>query len=46
MACSYKSSTSDLLSGILRVPRVDRLDYPSHLRLHNIPQDELASLLL
>ena len=38
--------TSDLLFGILRVPKVDHLDYPSHPRLHNIPRDELALLFL
>ena len=36
--------TSKLISEVLHVPRVDRLDYPSHQRLFSISRDELASL--
>ena len=36
--------TPDFISEILHVPRVDRLDYPSHPHLTSIFKDELASL--
>ena len=35
--------TSDFISKVLCVPRVDRPDYPSHPRLSSISRDELAS---
>ena len=34
--------TSNFLASILRVPRVARLDYPSHPRLRIISHDKLA----
>ena len=36
--------TAKLISEVLHVPRVDRLDYPSHLWFSSISRDELASL--
>ena len=36
--------TPKLISKVLRVPRVDHPDYPSHEHLSSISKDELASL--
>lgn len=36
--------TPELISKILRIPRVDYSDYPSHKHLSSISRDELASL--
>ena len=36
--------TLKLISEVLRVPRVDHLDYPSHHHFSSISRDELASL--
>ena len=41
---TYIVVTSDFISEVLSVPRVDCLDYPSHPRLTSISRDELASL--
>ena len=34
--------TLELISEVLHVPIMDRLDYPSHRRLSSISSDELA----
>ena len=36
--------TQELISKILRIPRADHSDYPSHKHLSSISRDELASL--
>ena len=36
--------TSNFISEVLQVPRVDHPDYPSHRRLSSISRDKLASL--
>ena len=36
--------TLDFIFEVLRVPRVDRLDYPSHRRLSSISREELTLL--
>ena len=36
--------TLELLSEVLRVPRMDRPDYSNHRHLSSISRDELASL--
>ena len=36
--------TPDIISKVLRVPRVDRSDYPNHPHLSSISRNELASL--
>ena len=33
-----------LISNVLRIPRVEHPNYPSHIRLHSISRDEMASL--
>ena len=35
--------TPDLISGVLHVPRVAHLDYPSYQRLRIVSRDELLS---
>ena len=42
--CTRIVVTLDFISEILHVPRVDRLDYPSHPYLTSIFKDKLASL--
>ena len=42
--CTCIIVTPELISKILRVPRVNHPDYPSHWRLSSISRDELASL--
>ena len=36
--------TSDFISEVLQVPRMDRPDYPSHRRISSISRNKLASL--
>ena len=37
--------TLELISDVLCIPRVEHLDYPSHIHLRSISRDEIASLL-
>ena len=36
--------TPKLISNVLRIRRVENPNYPSHIRLHSISRDEMASL--